>query len=196
MKRSVSIFLSVLLAATLILSACGTASAEMRVTLVRTGDRGASLRDKPNGEKIGSVHGNTDLPVYAHANGWFYVQDGMQTGWVSKNMVIIVSVENTDDVSTTPSVTRVPDSTVPYIANMVYGLNAKNETVRWVQNMMKATGIWYQGDEWKVTGNLGKHTMQEISSFMESRGYFGHSGVIDQNVINELYYYLYGDSGD
>ena len=61
-----------------------------------------------------------------------------------------------------------------------------NLVVYWVQTQLKATGTYYQGDIWDVTGHLGEHTMQEISSFMWSRGYYNHNGQINQAVINEL----------
>ena len=41
-----------------------------------------------------------------------------------------------------------------------------------------------------MTGHLGDHTMQEISSFMQTMGYSGHSGAVDRNVINALSQYL------
>lgn len=85
------------------------------------------------------------------------------------------------------------DISVPQIGSAVYGYDANHSSIRWVQEQLKATGIWYQGDEWKVTGHLGKHTMQEISRFMETRGYYGHPGSVTQQVIDELYYYLHGN---
>ena len=62
--------------------------------------------------------------------------------------------------------------------------------VLWVQTQLKATGVYYQGEIWDVTGNLGDHTMQEVASFMQGRGYGGHNGQIDQTVINELARYM------
>ena len=62
--------------------------------------------------------------------------------------------------------------------------------VLWVQTQLKATGVYYQGEIWDETGNLGDHTMQEVASFMQSRGYGGHNGQVDQTVINELADYL------
>ena len=78
----------------------------------------------------------------------------------------------------------------PNIGSRVYRSGDKNMTVFWVQTQMKATGRWYQGDNWDCTGNMGDHTMQEVRSFMQSRGYSGHSGNVDQTVINELAAYL------
>lgn len=85
------------------------------------------------------------------------------------------------------------DMGVPYLYGKQYTGNDMNMDVYWVQVQMKATGCWYQGETWDCTGNLGDHTMREISSFMRSRGYFGHTGYVDQNVINELADYL-GDN--
>ena len=82
------------------------------------------------------------------------------------------------------------DSSKPDLHGAVYELDAKNEVVRWVQNQLKATGVYYQGNEWKVTGHLGNGTMKEIKRFMTDRGFFGQSGTITQQVIDELYAYL------
>ena len=78
------------------------------------------------------------------------------------------------------------DMGIPYIGNTVYRQDMMNMTVFWVQTQLKATGIWYQGYQWDVTGNLGDHTMSEIRSFMQSRGYGYHTGAVDQDVIDEL----------
>lgn len=75
---------------------------------------------------------------------------------------------------------------IPNLNGRRYTEDDMNMDVYWVQVQMKATGRWYQGDQWDCTGNLGDHTMQEIASFMKSRGYSGHSGYVDQNVVNEL----------
>ncbi len=79
---------------------------------------------------------------------------------------------------------------VPYIGNAVYRQDQMNMAIFWVQTQLKATGIWYQGEVWDVTGNLGDHTMSEIASFMQSRGYGGHGGTVDQAVIDELADYM------
>lgn len=83
------------------------------------------------------------------------------------------------------------DYSVPLIRNTVYELDARSDDIRWVQNQLKATGVYYQGAEWKVTGHLGKGTMREVKRFMEDRGFYGHSGIITQQVIDELYAYLH-----
>ena len=189
MKRFMSVFVCLFVAFVLVLSLSATAFAQRTVVSVQTKEGGASLRDKPDGKKITGIHAKTDLTVYSENGDWFYVSYRDVTGWVYKNQVIITKVKEIIDE---PVDIVITDPTVPVLKNIVYGLNTKNDTVRWVQEKLKETSIWYQGDEWKVTGNLGKHTMAEIKRFMEYRGYFNHSGMIDQNVINELYMYLYG----
>lgn len=78
------------------------------------------------------------------------------------------------------------DMGIPDLHGRRYMKGDMNMDVYWVQVQMKATGRWYQGDQWDCTGNLGDHTMHEIASFMKSCGYSGHSGCVDQNVVNEL----------
>lgn len=78
------------------------------------------------------------------------------------------------------------DMGIPNLNGQQYTEGDMNMTVYWVQFQMKATGRWYQGEQWDCTGNLGNHTMQEIASFMKSRGYSRHTGYIDQTVVNEL----------
>ena len=78
----------------------------------------------------------------------------------------------------------------PSIGSRVFHSGDMNMIVFWVQTQMKVTGKWYQGDNWDCSGNLGDHTISEISSFMKYRGYSGHSGNIDQSVIDELASYL------
>lgn len=68
------------------------------------------------------------------------------------------------------------DMGIPNLNGRRYTEGDMNMAIFWVQVQMKATGRWYQGDQWDCTGNLGDHTMQEIASFMKSRGYSGHSG--------------------
>ena len=82
------------------------------------------------------------------------------------------------------------DMGIPSIGSRVYRSDEMNMTVFWVQTQMKATGVWYQGENWDCTGRMGEHTMSEIRSFMRSRGYSNHSGQVDQSVINELVSYL------
>lgn len=82
------------------------------------------------------------------------------------------------------------DMGIPDLQERTIYRDQMNMSVYWVQTQLKATGIYYQGEIWDVTGNLGDHTMKEISSFMQSRGYRGHSGLIDQTVINELVTYM------
>ena len=78
------------------------------------------------------------------------------------------------------------DMGIPKLNGRRYTEGDMNMAVYWVQIQLKATGRWYQGEQWDCTGNLGDHTMQEIASFMKSRGYSGHTGYVDQNVVNEL----------
>ncbi len=82
------------------------------------------------------------------------------------------------------------DIGIPDLHGKILQKDQMNLTVFWVQTQMKATGVYYQGEIWDETGNLGDHTMQEIASFMRDRGYRRHDGRIDQNVINELAAYL------
>ena len=78
------------------------------------------------------------------------------------------------------------DMGIPDLNGQCYSEEDMNMNIFWVQTQMKATGVWYQGEQWDCTGHLGNHTRQEIASFMRSQGYSGHSGTVDQNVINEL----------
>ena len=65
-----------------------------------------------------------------------------------------------------------------------------NVHVLWVHYQLKATGRYYQGDNWDETGNLGDTTMEEIAKFMKANGYPGHNGRVDQDVIDTLAAYL------
>ena len=82
------------------------------------------------------------------------------------------------------------DMGVPDLHGRVIGMDQMNLSVLWVQTQLKATGVYYQGEIWDVTGNLGDHTMQEVAAFMRSRGYGGHNGQVDQTVIDELAGYM------
>ncbi len=82
------------------------------------------------------------------------------------------------------------DLGIPDLHGQIIRKDQMNMAVFWVQTQLKATSIYYQGEIWDVTGNLGDHTMQEVSSFMQSRGYYNHNGQIDQTVINELAAFL------
>lgn len=66
------------------------------------------------------------------------------------------------------------------------GRDQMNLYVYWVQVRLKATGRWYQGEEWDCTGNLGSHTMSEISAFLRATGGFEHDGTVDDTVISFL----------
>lgn len=196
-----------------ILYSTSIALADTNVTKIRTLDRGASLRSDPwvgSHNKITGIHANTMLDVYDEVNGWYYVYYNGMWGYVaSRNsngaaLVTIVATSNGDRYNhsdvyggyTGPidvpsySYDEPYDMGVPQLNGRVYRLNQMNMVVYWVQVQLKATGIWYQGESWDCTGNLGDHTMSEIASFMRSRGYRGHSGVVDQSVVNELASYL------
>lgn len=82
------------------------------------------------------------------------------------------------------------DMGIPNLNGVIYGKESMNMVVFWVQTQLKATGIYYQGEIWDVTGSLGDETMKEIKAFMRARGYGNHSGAIDQAVIDELAAYL------
>lgn len=82
------------------------------------------------------------------------------------------------------------DMGIPSLNGRRYTEGDMNMAVFWVQVQMKASGQWYQGEQWDCTGNLGDHTMREIASFMKCRGYPRHSGYVDQDVVNELADYL------
>ncbi|MDO5435545.1 MAG: peptidoglycan-binding protein [Clostridia bacterium] len=84
------------------------------------------------------------------------------------------------------------DMGIPYIGSAVYTKDQMNMAVLWVQTQLKATGIYYQGYAWDVTGNLGNETQKEIRAFMNDRGYYGHTGNVDQSVIDALADYLGG----
>ena len=84
------------------------------------------------------------------------------------------------------------DMGIPQLNGRRYTDGDMNMAVFWVQVQMKATGRFYQEEQWDCTGNLGSHTMHEVASFMRSRGYGSHSGRVDQNVVNELASYLGG----
>lgn len=82
------------------------------------------------------------------------------------------------------------DMGIPNLNGAVYRKESMNMAVLWVQTQLKATGMYYQGEAWDVTGSLGSETMKEIKSFMNARGYWNHSGVVNQDVIDELAAYL------
>ena len=206
MKRCFSGFINIILIVVLLFGIIGDATAEQRVTRVQTGKKGAALRDAPgnSGTKLCGVHQNTCLEVDDQQNGWFHVYYNGMYGWVSSTMVTITRVEPIDSPHTeqtdwnsygsdTGYSSRDPyDMGVPYIGNTVFRGNMMNMVIFWVQTQLKATGVWYQGYQWDVTGNLGDHTMSEIRSFMAACGYRSHTGVVDQQVIDALADYLGG----
>lgn len=82
------------------------------------------------------------------------------------------------------------DIGIPNLNGNVYYENDMNVHVLWVHYQLKATGVYYQGDSWDETGNLGDRTMREIGKFMQDNGYRNHDGHVDQTVINTLANYL------
>lgn len=172
------------------------------VARVITGKDGASLRRYPqlDSEKLASIHRNVYLDVYETQGDWYHVKYDGEYGWVHAGKVSIVewggstgtdiTDGNDDDGSWTSSGNDAYDMGIPFLNGAVCTSGDMNMVVFWVQTQLKATNIWYQGEIWDVTGNLGDHTMQEISAFMQSRGYPGHSGIVDQQVVDELADYL------
>lgn len=190
----------------------GTAAADTNVTLIRTNERGVSFRSTPNkpddnSNKICGIHANVELEVFDLINGWYLVEYNGQRGYVSSDPELVTIIETRQVAARqneTASVSRNAntysgydqyseepyDMGIPYIGSKVYTQDQQNMVIFWVQTQMKATGNWYNGEIWDVTGNLGDHTMSEVASFMESRGYYGHRGTVDQQVIDELASYL------
>lgn len=84
------------------------------------------------------------------------------------------------------------DMGVPEIGEQEYGAGEMNMAVFWVQKQLKATGVWYQGDQWDCSGRMGDGTISAIQAFMRDRGYTDYTGAVDRTVINELAAYLGG----
>ena len=198
-KRIISFIVCLVLVFVLTVGFTVSAMADVRVTQIQAGKKGVALRNNPGGEKIAGVHQYTYLDVFDQQNGWFYVYYNGQYGWVTSDSSF-VTITRTEEIDTsyppTPSSPYSPvsldpyDMGVPYIGNAVFRENMMNMVVFWVQTQLKATGVWYQGYQWDVTGNLGDHTMSEIRSFMQARGYRGHTGVINQEVIDAIVDYM------
>ncbi len=177
------------------------------VKRIITLSRGAALRSDPwnsgASNKICGIHADTELEVLGMVEIWYYVYYNGHYGFVSSGSEYTRVIEYADptpsgytDDGNGYSAVRGNgpggsyDMGIPQIGNTSYGMDQMNMTVYWVQVQLKATGIWYQGEQWDETGNLGDHTMEEIRSFMSGRGYPGHSGRVDQKVIDELASYL------
>ena len=194
MKKTICMFLITVLMAVML---CTVAMGDSNIYAITLGEKGASLRDAPAGTKIGSVHGKTYLEVYDEQGGWYLVCNNGMSGWVSDKQVAQRYYNNTPNPNPNPNPNPAPgpgrNDNAPYIRPMVYGLDSRHDSISWVQTQLKATGRWYQGDQWKVTGHLGKHTMSEIKSFMNYMGYPYHTGVVDQDVIDALCDYLNGN---
>ena len=174
-------------------------------TWIRTTELGASLRSGPSVDsaKLASIHQFTELEVLGTRNGWYYVYYNGQYGYVnpgSKYVTVIASGSGSSGSGSSAGGHQgdsghyggaAPyDIGIPYVGSTVYPEGAMNLTVFWVQVQLKQTGIWYQGYEWDETGHLGDHTISEIADFMHARGYYGHMGLVDQDVIDELASYL------
>jgi len=127
-------------------------------------------------------------------------QSNASTGWYCPKCGIALNAEDNfcpkdgtprpNLANQTVNTNQVYDIGKPDLHGQSYGLNQMNLAVFWVQVQLKATGIYYQEEIWDETGNLGDHTMQEVAAFMQSRGYRGHTGRVDQTVIDELVLYL------
>ena len=74
----------------------------------------------------------------------------------------------------------------PDLQGRTIGRDQMDLYVYWVQVRLKASGRWYQGDEWDCTGNLGSHTMSEINAFMQAVAGCAHDGTVDDSVIDAL----------
>ena len=206
MKRFLSVILMILVVVASV-GCAGSASAEKRITKVRVKQGGVVIRSEPrtNSEKVAAIRADEEVDVVNHDNGWLYIYYYGTYGWISQGRVTIVRIEEADPtkkgsevpegmpapVSVVPAAPeRIHDMGVPQIGNMVFREDTMNMVVFWVQTQLKATGIWYQGSQYHVTGYLGRATMQEIRNFMSYTGYPGHGGSIDQTVIDELEAFL------
>ncbi len=203
-RKIMQVFLCLTLCLTFVLSGC--AHAETRVKTIRTNETGVSLRSSPektDTNKICGVHQYVYLDVLDLVNGWYYVCYNGQYGYVSSESKYVTITDwytptpANGGVRTTP--TPAPanlepyDMGVPYIGSQVYRKDNMNMVVFWVQTQLKATGVFYQGEQWDVTGSLGDHTMEEIRAFMQTYTGRGHSGVVDQSVIDALASWLGDD---
>ena len=193
LKRTAAVLLFAAMMLTL-----AVAGAQTRITRIRTNEKGVSLRSGPGQEyrKLAGIHAGVELEVLETSGGWYYVYHEGNYGYVttdSRYVTIIATdteeendngIRQNGDAQPSFSISEPYDMGVPYLGSRSIRLNEM--TVFWVQTQMKATGVWYQGESWDVTGNLGDHTMSEIRAFMQSRGYPGHSGQVDQRVVDEL----------
>ncbi len=207
MKRNISVMMAAVLVCALVLGAFGSASAAERVTQVKVLKGGVNVRSMPSNhsEIVATAKQDEVLDVDSQDNGWYHVYYNGKTGWVAQDRVQIHRIEDDGkpvaeyDKSrdnqaagyhSMVSVDEIYDMGVPQIGSAVFREEQMNMVIFWVQTQLKATGIWYQGDLWHITGVLGKRTMQEISAFMEHVTQTGHSGCVDQKVINALVDYL------
>ncbi len=99
--RTVSIILSLALAAVLVLGAVTAASADGGTLRIMTGQRGASLRSTPENlgsrNKINSIHADTTLDVLSEQNGWYLVCYRGQYGWVVSDPELVTVIGYTEE---------------------------------------------------------------------------------------------------
>ena len=207
MKRNGLVILTILLVCSLILGTVGSSLAVERVVKVKVLEGGVNIRSMPSNHSaiVATAKPGHVLDVDSQDNGWYHVYYNGVTGWVAQDRVQICQIE--DDGTpvgeyqysgseqavnnhSLVSADEIYDMGVPQIGTAVFREDQMNMVIFWVQTQLKATGIWYQGDLWHVTGVLGKRTMQEISAFMEHVTHTGHSGCVDQKVIDALVEYL------
>ena len=115
-----------------------------------------------------------------------YTSSGENNNYVNQN----VSQTTARPTNTPVPKEQVYDMGIPNLNGKVYYQDDMNVDVLWVHHQLKATGKYYQGEQWDETGNLGDRTMSEIARFMRENGYGNHSGCVDQRVINALVDYL------
>ena len=165
-----------------------------RVLEVRTGDLGATLRSSPeylgDKNKIRGIHPDTVLHVLDASDGWYYVQYDGYYGYViaAEPYTYVVKAEQLNDPDFQEA--EEYDMGIPLLGGRVVGQDEMNLTVFWVQTQLRASGGKYWEDKMDVTGLLDKKTMEKIAAFMRDRGFEGHAGRIDQDVVDELAYAL------
>ena len=209
MKRTISILLSLVLIMLLVAGSCGSAVAAKRVTKVKTGMQGASLRATPelfDYNKIGGVHANEVLDVLDEQYGWYYVCYFGKYGWINGSPAIVTVVE-TEEVPDTPAEAPAGSAgedpgiapgprysyldpymmQTPEIGDIAFSADMMNMVIFWAQSQLKATGTWDPGE---VSGCLDEGTMTAIRAFMDANGRPGHSGEVDQAVIDTLAAYM------
>ncbi|MBR3494695.1 MAG: peptidoglycan-binding protein [Clostridia bacterium] len=186
----------------LVLTVCaGLGLAETDVSRIRTNARQMELRENPmeGGATMTWVPGNTEVEVFDQVGKWYYVCYQGQYGYLDTSSLPVTILARRGGQSGGSQAGTVPagswaayDIGIPDLGGRVYRQNEMGLAIYWVQVQLKRTGVWYQGDQWDATGNLGDHTMTEIRAFMKNRGYSGHSGLVDQQVIREIAAFMNG----